>query len=73
MPSSVLRLRVQRSLRLSPSFQRVVVAGEDLGRLPAHGHDHWFRLSFRTPQQERLMLPEMTAGSWHQQWLAHPE
>jgi NADPH-dependent ferric siderophore reductase len=73
MSSSVLHLHVRQSFRLSPSFQRVVVAGEDLERLPDHGYDHWFRMFFPAPGQDRLMLPAMTTDSWYQQWLDHPE
>lgn len=71
--SPVLRLEVLRSHRVSPSFQRVVVGGAELRRLPRHGYDHWFRLFFRARGQEELVLPFRSSESWYQQWLACDE
>lgn len=43
---------VLRTERVSPHLVRVTFAGEDLRRLPAHGHDQWFRLFLPHPEGE---------------------
>ncbi|GGS63954.1 siderophore-interacting protein [Streptomyces griseoviridis] len=59
--------------RLTPNMQRVTVRGEALGAFPYRGYDHWFRLFFRCPHQERFHPPEVAAETWWKPYLAMPD
>lgn len=48
--STLAVVRVRRTERVSPNIVRVTVGGDQLGALPDHGFDHWFRLFL--PQEE---------------------
>ncbi|WND39588.1 siderophore-interacting protein [Streptomyces sp. BB1-1-1] len=69
----MFRARVVRTERVSPSMQRVTVAGAELAEFPWLGYDHWFRLFLQLPHQRRLRLPEYTGSQWWQPYLAIPE
>lgn len=69
----LFRASVVSSTRLTPSMQRVTVAGADLLDFPWCGYDHWFRLFFRHPHQERFHAPEVEAETWWKPYLAMPE
>jgi NADPH-dependent ferric siderophore reductase len=69
----MFRCRVVRSERLTPSMQRVTVAGPDLARFPWLGYDQWFRLFLRKPAQERFVLPRLSGAKWWKPFLAIPE
>ncbi|MCA1219623.1 siderophore-interacting protein [Streptomyces sp. 8L] len=69
----LFRGEVVRSVRLSPSIQRVTVTGAGFGGFPWQGYDHWFRLFHRRPHQERFVLPELTGDTWWKSYLAIPE
>ncbi|OIJ68630.1 siderophore-interacting protein [Streptomyces mangrovisoli] len=64
---------VTSSTRLTPHLQRVTVRGETLRAFPWQGYDHWFRLFFRHPHQERFHVPEVGAESWWKPYLAMPD
>jgi NADPH-dependent ferric siderophore reductase len=42
-------VEVVKRERVSPHIVRVTVTGEDLGKLPRRGYDHWFRLFLPAP------------------------
>ncbi|TIC86654.1 siderophore-interacting protein [Nocardioides sp. GY 10127] len=64
---------VVRTRRLSPSFQRVTVAGPDLADFEYQGLDHWFRLFLPTLPGRPLRLPRVEGRSWWQPYLDIPE
>ncbi|MFF3499935.1 siderophore-interacting protein [Streptomyces sp. NPDC003247] len=64
---------VVSSTRLTPSMQRVTVRGEALRAFPWRGYDHWFRLFFRHPHQERFHVPEVAGATWWKPYLAMPD
>jgi NADPH-dependent ferric siderophore reductase len=65
---------VVASRRLTPSMQRVTVRGEDLREFGWRGYDHWFRLFFRLPDQERFHPPTIVAGEkWWPPYLEMPD
>ncbi|WBB53805.1 siderophore-interacting protein [Verrucosispora sp. WMMD573] len=55
-----LRAEVLRSQRVSPTFQRVTIGGEDLRRFAPMGFDQWFRLFLPGPGQHEITLPGRT-------------
>ncbi|NRD27293.1 siderophore-interacting protein [Frigoribacterium sp. VKM Ac-2836] len=67
------RLEVLRSKRVSPSFQRVTVVGDDLHEFGDMGFDQWFRLFLPLPGSGSLRLPRATTSLWYAQYLAIPE
>ncbi|ROS49035.1 siderophore-interacting protein [Frigoribacterium sp. PhB24] len=67
------RLEVLRSERVSPSFQRVTVVGDDLHEFGDMGFDQWFRLFLPVPGGDTLRLPRATTSLWYAQYLAIPE
>jgi NADPH-dependent ferric siderophore reductase len=69
----VHRLEVLRSERVSPSFQRVTVVGDDLHEFGDMGFDQWFRLFLPLPGSDSLRLPRATTSLWYAQYLAIPE
>ncbi len=69
----VHRLEVLRSERVSPSFQRVTVVGDDLHEFGDMGFDQWFRLFLPRPGSDSLSLPRATTSLWYAQYLAIPE
>jgi NADPH-dependent ferric siderophore reductase len=69
----VHRLEVLRSERVSPSFQRVTVVGDDLHEFGDMGFDQWFRLFLPLPGSDSLRLPRATTTLWYAQYLAIPE
>jgi NADPH-dependent ferric siderophore reductase len=69
----VHRLEVLRSERVSPSFQRVTVVGDDLHEFGGMGFDQWFRLFLQLPGSESLRLPRAATSLWYAQYLAIPE
>ncbi|KIU02131.1 siderophore-interacting protein [Frigoribacterium sp. MEB024] len=69
----VHRLEVLRSERVSPSFQRVTVVGDDLHEFGDMGFDQWFRLFLPVPGNDSLRLPRATTSLWYAQYLAIPE
>jgi len=69
----VHRLEVSRSERVSPSFQRVTVVGDDLHEFGDMGFDQWFRLFLPLPGSDSLRLPRATTSLWYAQYLAIPE
>ena len=68
----IYRAAVTRTERLTPSFQRVTVAGPELDRFDFMGYDHWFRLFLQLPHQAELRLPRSTGATWWPQHLAVP-
>ncbi|WIE74970.1 siderophore-interacting protein [Curtobacterium sp. MCSS17_007] len=69
----LFRARVLRSVRYSPSVQRVTVTGDDLHEFPFAGYDHWFRLFLQLPHQATFTLPEIDGTRWYPQYLAIPQ
>jgi NADPH-dependent ferric siderophore reductase len=70
---TLFRGEVVRSVRFSPSIQRVTVTGADFAHFPWQGYDHWFRLFLQLPHQERFVLPELAGPKWWEPYLALPE
>lgn len=73
MPTSpqLFTAAVVRTERVSPSFQRVTVAGPELAHFGWHGLDHWFRL-FLPPGAAALHLPKVSGRSWYRSYLLIP-
>lgn len=65
--------RVVRSVRHTPSMQRVTVTGDDLHEFPFLGFDHWFRLFMPLPHQAEFHLPDFDGKKWWPSYLAIPE
>ena len=63
---------VQRSVRLSPSYQRVTIRGPELSGFDWRGFDHWFRLFLPAPGMA-LRLPKLAGRSWWPSYLLIPE
>ena len=67
--------RVVSTERLSPSFQRVRIAGPELAEFDWQGRDHWFRL-FLPPADAapgaELRLPKVSGRSWYRSYLLIP-
>ncbi|MEV7768023.1 siderophore-interacting protein [Microbacterium sp. NPDC086615] len=55
--SELLTLRVRERRRLSPSFARVTVIGDDLERFSPLGRDQWFRLFLPVSEGSLSRLP----------------
>lgn len=64
--------RVVCTQRLSPSFQRVRIAGPELAGFEWQGRDHWFRL-FLPPADAELRLPAISGRSWYRSYLLIPD
>ncbi len=69
----LFRARVVRSVRVSPSMQRVTVTGDDLHEFPFLGFDHWFRLFMPRPDQAVFRMPDLDGRRWWPSFLAIPE
>ncbi|MCX7523007.1 siderophore-interacting protein [Microbacterium sp. STN6] len=65
----ILRVRVVRSMRISPSFVRVTLGGDDLARFTPMGHDQWFRLFLPQAHQSEPLLPTSAGPGWWPQLL----
>ncbi|MFD5628225.1 MULTISPECIES: siderophore-interacting protein [unclassified Streptomyces] len=70
---TLFRGAVVRSVRFSPSMQRVTVSGADFADFPWRGYDHWFRLFLRLPHQDGFALPQLEGSKWWEPYLAIPE
>ncbi|WP_241386452.1 siderophore-interacting protein [Rhodococcus sp. CH91] len=60
----MVRAQVRAVERISPTFVRITVGGDDLGSIAPMGSDHWFRMFFPTPEQQELILPAATDDRW---------
>ncbi|MEF2977622.1 siderophore-interacting protein [Subtercola sp. YIM 133946] len=69
----LFRATVVRSVRTSPSFQRVTIAGADLADFEWSGHDHWFRLFLPPAADVPLQLPAVSGRAWYRRYLEIPE
>ncbi|WP_420037141.1 siderophore-interacting protein [Streptomyces sp. cg28] len=69
----LFRGEVVRSVRFSPSIQRVTVTGDAFATFPWRGYDHWFRLFFKLPHQDSFELPHLSGAKWWEPYLALPE
>ncbi|MBF4161033.1 siderophore-interacting protein [Nocardioides sp. CBS4Y-1] len=65
--------QVRATRRLSPTFQRVTVAGPDLASFDHQGLDHWFRLFLPPEPGAALVLPEVEGRTWWQPYLDLPD
>lgn len=74
MPTSpgLFTANVVGTERVSPSFQRVTIAGPQLADFEWLGHDHWFRLFLPAPGAA-LQLPKVTGRGWWKSYLAIPK
>ncbi|MGN7191180.1 MULTISPECIES: siderophore-interacting protein [unclassified Curtobacterium] len=70
---ALFRARVVRSVRHTPSIQRVTVTGADLHAFPFLGFDHWFRLFVPRPDQDGFRMPDLDGRRWWPSFLAIPE
>lgn len=71
--STLCVVDVVRTERISPNFIRVTLGGEQLGPLPDHGFDHWFRMFL--PQEEgetSFALPERVDLIGYMKYLRMP-
>ncbi|MCS5735144.1 siderophore-interacting protein [Herbiconiux daphne] len=64
---------VTSSVRMSPSFQRVTIAGDELASFEWNGFDHWFRIFLPPAVGAPLRLPVVSGRSWWKPYLAIPE
>lgn len=55
--SELLTLQVRHRRRLSPSFARVTLGGDDLSRFTPLGRDQWFRLFLPVSESSLTRLP----------------
>ena len=58
LDSTLLTLRVRERRRLSPSFARVTLVGDDLARFVPLGRDQWFRLFLPVAEGTLARLPK---------------
>jgi NADPH-dependent ferric siderophore reductase len=58
LDSTLLTLRVSGRRRLSPSFARVTLVGDDLARFAPLGRDQWFRLFLPVAEGTLSRLPK---------------
>ena len=58
--------------RVSPSFQRVTIAGPELAGFEWLGLDHWFRLFLPPSPAAPLHLPKVSGRSWYPSYLLIP-
>lgn len=73
-PTTVVTATVLDRRRLSPSFARVTVGGESLGRFTYQGYDQWFRLFIPPGDEGRMPLPAVgQAAVWYAEHQAAPE
>lgn len=70
-PWRFFRTEVRRAHRLSPSFVRVTLAGDDLDRLADNGFDQ--RIKFVPPLPETGFSTLPTGPGWYAEWRALPE
>jgi NADPH-dependent ferric siderophore reductase len=63
---------VARTEPVSPSFQRVTIAGPELGEFEWLGRDHWFRLFLPPAPDVPLRLPSVRGRSWYRSYLLIP-
>jgi len=71
--TTLCRLEVVERRQVSPHIVRVTLSGEDLGRLPSPGYDHWFR--FFLPQEDgetSFDLPEQLGMAGYLKYLRMP-
>ncbi|WP_167051307.1 siderophore-interacting protein [Salinibacterium sp. ZJ77] len=70
----IMRARVERVERVSPTFVRITFGGPELARFgtPGHVFDQRVKLVFPAPGRA---LPEFDAGDpdWYRAWLARPD
>lgn len=69
----LLQTQVVESRRLSPSFQRVTVAGSDLQQFDYLGYDHWFRMFIPQHPGAGCEMPGVGGGKWWKTYLALDE
>lgn len=69
----MVRARVLATDRISPTFVRITVGGEDVNSITPMGFDHWFRMFFPTPEQDALVLPAATDDRWWPEYREIPD
>jgi NADPH-dependent ferric siderophore reductase len=69
----LFQLRIARSRRLSRSFQRVTLVGDDLHEFDYAGFDHWFRFFVPRASGAPFALPGVVGRSWWTSYLALDE
>lgn len=72
--TGVLQAEVLRSERISPSFQRVTLGGDDLRRFRSQGFDQWFRLALPVDDATRFdKLPQTYTLAGYLKYLTLPK
>ncbi|NMD59539.1 UNVERIFIED_ORG: NADPH-dependent ferric siderophore reductase [Nocardia globerula] len=66
---SITSAQVVANKRISPTFIRITIAGEELGTITPMGADHWFRLFIPQAGQSELRLPSAANNLWYAQYL----
>lgn len=66
---SITSAEVVANKRISPTFIRITIAGEELGTITPMGADHWFRLFIPQAGQSELRLPSAANNLWYAQYL----
>ncbi len=69
----MVRAQVLAAQRISPTFVRITVGGDDVDSIAPMGFDHWFRMFFPTPDQQELTLPGATDDRWWPEYQELPE
>ncbi|MFF1945601.1 siderophore-interacting protein [Rhodococcus qingshengii] len=66
---SIVSAQVVANKRISPSFIRVTIAGEELSTIAPMGADQWFRMFIPQVGQSELRLPSAASNLWYAQYL----
>ncbi|MGW7296153.1 siderophore-interacting protein [Streptomyces xiamenensis] len=67
-PFEFFDLQVLRTTRLSPSFTRVTLGGDRLGRLASGGRDQRFKLFLPQPGDHEVAIPRDAGQGWWPAW-----
>ena len=65
----IVSAQVVANKRISPSFIRVTIAGEELSTIAPMGADQWFRMFIPQVGQSELRLPSAASNLWYAQYL----
>ncbi|UTT47726.1 siderophore-interacting protein [Rhodococcus gordoniae] len=69
----MVRAQVLAAERISPTFVRITVGGEDVDSIAPMGFDHWFRMFLPAPGRQEPTLPRATDDRWWPEYQELPE
>ncbi|MCJ0903882.1 siderophore-interacting protein [Rhodococcus sp. ARC_M6] len=70
---SVATAEVVANKRISPTFIRITIAGEELSTIAPMGADQWFRIFIPQAGNGELRLPSAASALWYAQYLRIPK